>query len=690
MTNVFYFVPKHELAAKENLSNFIAGCKHDLYIFGRDLDFDAMVWDVTNDCARKGQGAKKERITFCTLESAKANPVALSVDFGNFAKAYVRYMQGLRPVVGIGPRVAALRALEAALVESGSICPTSINAHVLNRAASFVAASFEKATAYRIGTYLEMIAKFLTDSRFVTTATAWRSPLKRPKEGTRVGRAFDEARVSKMPSDAALKALPKAFRLAIKPRHVIVTSTAAILCSAPDRINELTNLPVACEVSGQQNGNMKEAYGIRWWPSKGGEPMIKWVIPSMVDVVKEALSKIRTTTDEAREIALWYEQNPSRIFLRSEIAYLRSHAELSMTELSEVLWSDSVSRTSGRQWCVYNDVTCERKGRNVYAKFSDVEKAVVAMLPSNFPIYEKERKTKFSDALFVIPRNLMHSKKATYACMIEAVVIQHVNDGLGARSEYGADSVFDEFGFFDDQNERISVTTHQFRHYLNTLAQAGGLSQLDIAKWSGRIDISQNTAYDHVTTEEMLQKVKSAIGDKPLVGLPFIGSEKKLISRDEFHRIKIVTAHTTEFGFCIHDFTMAPCQLHRDCINCEEQVCIKGDQIKYDALQMQLGETRRFLSDATDAVSEGYMGSDRWVEHQTLTVNRLESLLNILDDPAVPSGSVIQLSNENVATRIADVDENFPKYLSRLVAEGDSVAEEPDFLLKKHEAEIIS
>lgn len=673
MGNVFYFVPKFELAAKENLSNFVIGCKFDLSIFGWDLDFDAMVWDVTAECARKGQGSKKERITFCTLDSVKfKTQVPLSVDFGNFAKAYIRYMQGLRPVVGLGPRVAALRMIEAAMVESGGhTCPTSINTHILNRAAYLTSASFEKSTAYRVGSQLEMIAEFLTANRF-TTATTWRSPIKRPKEGTRVGRAFDDARALKMPSDAALDALPKAYRLATKPQHIIVTSIAAILCSAPDRINELLNLPTVCEVSQKKKGDANETYGIRWWPSKGGEPMVKWVIPSMVDVVKEALSKIRSATDNAREIALWYEQNPTQIFLRPEIAHLRSQTEVSMNELSGILWADCVSRTVARQWCVDNGVAFKKKEKKIYAKFSDVEKIVVAMLPSNFPLYEQERKMKFSEALLVIPRNLMHAKKATYACMIEAVVIQHVNDGLGARSEHGSESVFDEFGFFDENNEPICITTHQFRHYLNTLAQSGGLSQLDIAKWSGRVDISQNVAYDHVTSDEMLEKIRSAIGNNAVVTAPSSSSNKPLIRRDEFYRIQILTAHTTDLGFCIHDFTMAPCQLYRDCNNCEEQVCVKGDPVKYDALQAQLREGRRFLADAVKAVSEGYMGSDRWFEHHTVTVQRLEKLLNILDNPEVPVGSVIQLSSGKVGSRIENSGEKLSVYQSNDGFEADS------------------
>ncbi len=91
------------------------------------------------------------------------------------------------------------------------------------------------------------------------------------------------------------------------------------------------------------------------------------------------------------------------------------------------------------------------------------------------------------------------------------------------------------------------------------------MSQLDIAKWSGRKDIRQNAAYDHVTPDQMLQKIRDAVGDEtqmfgPLAELP----KRALIPRDEFARLKVPTAHTTDLGFCIHDFTMSPCQLHME------------------------------------------------------------------------------------------------------------------------------
>jgi len=185
------------------------------------------------------------------------------------------------------------------------------------------------------------------------------------------------------------------------------------------------------------------------------------------------------------------------------------------------------------------------------------------------------------------------------------------------------------------------------------------MSQLDIAKWSGRKDVRQNAAYDHVTPGQMLQKIRDAIGDDsqmfgPLAEIP----KKVLIPRDEFARLRIPTAHTTELGFCVHDYTMSPCQLHRDCIHCEDLVCVKGDEEKSMRLRQNLEEARDLLQKAEDAVSDGYAGGDRWLEHHLSAVERLSQLCSIMDDPNVPHGAVVQLAPPLGVNRVGDPSRN--------------------------------
>lgn len=292
-------------------------------------------------------------------------------------------------------------------------------------------------------------------------------------------------------------------------------------------------------------------------------------------------------------------------------------------------------------------------------RFVDFETVVISMLPAGFPFLEKETGLRYCDALLVVRTKELNPQKGTCRCMIEPISIDQINSGLGSRVEHGFASIFSRFGYMEPGGGPIKITTHQFRHYLNTLAQTGGMSQLDIAKWSGRKDIRQNAAYDHVTPDQMLQKIRDAVGDEsqmfgPLAEIP----KKVLILRDEFARLRIPTAHTTDLGFCVHDYTMSPCQLHRDCIHCEDLVCVKGDEKKAIRLRQNLDEARELLRKASDAVDEGYAGGDRWLVHHQSTVERLSQLCSIMDDPSVPHGAVVQLASPRVANRVSGATSN--------------------------------
>ena len=645
VSDVILFQPKAELNAAANLAGFVESCRNDLTVFGANLDFDANVWDITETLQRKGMGNKRERLVFSTLETVNDKPPKWMADeFLPFAKAFMRYMHGLRPSLSIGHRLAAVRALESALSESGlPPTPTRTDTSILNRAAQMIFDHYSKAAAYRIGGQLEMVANFLSDNQLTTVRTRWRSHIKRPGDAVRVGKEFDERRNKKMPSEAELDALPKVFRLAVEPVDVIVSSVAAILCSSPDRINEVLLLPEQCEVRQKQGPEGSEAYGLRWWPAKGADPMVKWIVPSMATIVQEAIGKIRELTEKARQVAKWYEDHPCEIYIEPEFEYLRGQEWLSMKELGNLF--GIVTRTGPLAWCKMERLAIRINGRLAFVRFADVQNAVVSKLPIGFPVLNQKTGIKYSDALLVVCTNELHNERSTYPCMIEPVTVNQINMGLGNNVRHGFPSIFTRLGFDEPGGSHIKVTTHQFRHYLNTLAQAGGMSRLDIAKWSGRKDIRQNAAYDHVTPDQMLQKIRDAIGDESLMFGPLAEIPKKtLIPRDEFARLMVPTAHITDLGFCVHDFTMSPCQLHRDCIHCENLVCVKGDEEKTRRLRQHLEDARELLRKAETAVGQGYAGSDRWLEHHKSTVERLIQLCSIMDDPNVPIGSVIQMS----------------------------------------------
>lgn len=653
MADLITFVPRADLDAQANLAGFIDLCRTQLKIFGESLPFAEDRWDVSSAVELKGR-ACPPRLVFSSFATCDDNePFMMREPFKSFAKAYLRYTCGTQPTQAMSMRMRALRALEAALCEAGTADPVQTTAHALNRAAQMVGERHAPNTAYNTGIRLEALSNFLCDNGLIAVPTRWRSPVKKPKNQNKVGKDGDEHRAKKMPSQAALNALPGIFRLATNAADVLVSSATAILCSAPDRINEVLLLPVNCEVRKKWKDSGEDVYGLRWWPAKGAEPMVKWMIPSMAGVVEEAVGKIRRLTEEARAVARWYEESPDQLYLPSDLEHLRAQEWLSMPDVKDILFADPVGATVAPRWCSDNAIPSERRGNRKYVRFADVESALLKMLPHGFPFVHAGIGLKYSDALFVVQRNALHALKARFRCVIEPVTHEDMYARLGSRSTTGILSIFDRYGFHEPDGGPIRVNTHQFRHYLNTLAQAGGMSQLDIAKWSGRKNVQQNKYYDHETPTAIVARIRAALGDDTRMFGPLAARPRAtLIARDEFARLKIPTAHTTDFGYCIHDYVMSPCQLHRDCLNCGEQVCIKGESQKEMRIRQAHDEATRLLAMAEQADADGEIGASEWAEHHRTKLARISALLDLLDNPAVPRGAFIQLLPADMPSRL--------------------------------------
>ncbi|KNH05206.1 hypothetical protein BRCH_02488c [Candidatus Burkholderia brachyanthoides] len=209
MTEIVTFVPQASLDAAANMAAFIDSCKSTLTVFGRSLDFESDVWDVSDTIELSGR-THAVRLVYSNQETCdKAVTVMMREPFKSFAKAYMRYQGGLNPTKDLGKRMISLRVLEVALWEKGTADLVRIDSHVLNRAAQLIGEWVSANTAYRTGLQLQMIADFLIANRVIAVLNKWRNPLKRPSDSTRVGKEADERREAKMPSQAALDALPK-------------------------------------------------------------------------------------------------------------------------------------------------------------------------------------------------------------------------------------------------------------------------------------------------------------------------------------------------------------------------------------------------------------------------------------------------------------------------------------------------
>ena len=654
-TNIIRFKPRAALQAEANLRRFIYLCRNELTVFGADLAFGENAWDVSDFVHVKGKAGRR-RLVFSIMPPGRCGEgIAFREPYLSFAKAYMRHEFAFRRKWFIEIGINVLRVLYRAMTDQGeAVNPTEIRCETLNRAVQMLE-GVGHVRANQMALELEKLAAFLVANHLVTVPLEWKSPIKKPgmSHAARVGKEFDELRARMLPSPEALAALADIFRDATKPVDVLVSSIMAILCAAPSRIGEVFLLSADCEVI-QNDSKGTAVYGLRWYPEKGAPPQTKPIITSMVDVVRDALNKIRTLTKPARTVSAWYERHPTEIYLPASLEHLRDKKTLSTEELAQIVFSTPVTESGTWNWVYRHKVkrrTPKRVGMAADYAFADVEAAVIKLLPRGFPFVNQEIGLKYSDALLCHQRGLRHSSNAVYRGAVELIGISDVLRLISAQEDKV--SIFERFGYVEQDGTTIRVRTHQLRHYLNTLAQAGGLSQLDVALWSGRANIHQNAVYDHVSDRDALAVLDENTRDDKHVPATLPARRKAvLIKRDEFERLQVKTAHTTEFGFCVHDFAMLPCQLHMDCLNCDEHLCLKGDKVRNENLRRWRDETKALLDHSKAAESDGTEGADRWTQHQTRTLTRVEEIIEVYEDQTVPNGAVIQPAWGSVASWI--------------------------------------
>jgi hypothetical protein len=623
----------------DRLELFVAFSRFKLDVLGARSNWDASSWDLS--LYLPTNGAHRTKVLRWKLTKSKGGK-EFSSEFSNFAKAYVCYVHSLNPKKSYDVELAALRIIYLSLQE---FCENSditrVSPDLLNHCVTLISQTYRTGAAYTTGRAVQRISEFLNVLGAVPRRFSWICPISRKADITRVGADFERNRRVRLPQAGAIDALAEAFARATEPVDVVVTSAAALLACAPSRIREVLDLPSDCLVERfDENGEVQ--YGLRWWPAKGAPPLVKWVPTPMQDVAREAVKRVQELLHDTRSVSAWHEANPNRMWLPSHLEHLRTEDVVKLSAFEGVLPYNAPC--GAHYWMKNHGVPIIGNGFPAYVRFRDVERAVLKSLPRKFPVMNSRNGLKFSEALFVVPPNFFHATRGNFNAAVTNVPTQAITSRLGNANVHGTLSVFRKLGVFLEGGADVEIKSHQLRHWLNTVAQRGGLGQLDIAKWSGRKCVQQNEVYDHVSANELIE-IGRAAGLGEVLGPRSEAMANLPVTRDSLSDLDVGAAHVTEYGYCVHDYAMSPCQKHADCLNCNEHVCRKGDQDKTARISEQLALARRQVRDAERAESCESFGAGRWLEHHRRTVDRLKQLVEVLNDPAVPIGTIIRLSN---------------------------------------------
>lgn len=650
------FVPRRELNARERMAAFIDHARHGVAAFGSDLDWDRVDWDVTRFCPKPvGKAARRSVLYFTTHENGTAKSAAgripMNEPFASFIKAVVRCSQEkkLKSDAPLNRIINASRDLHGLLAHR-DFDPIRLTSEDFAAAARLAQQRAEPTTAYRLGSALQQIAEVIDKRRLTPSPLNWRNPLQRMTNArSRIGQQADESRDNKLPSSEVLDEIARLSHFVSEPRDILLMAAIKLLHCAPWRIGEVLALADDCEVEEQKKdgngpvfddaGEPVVRYGLRYWKEKSDNASIKWIPTVMVDTAKQAVAAIRAITQPARELARWLEENSGRAWLPGPD--LGPNQLYTKAEIAEMFGMGS-DHKAGRQWLQARGLI-QPGVRDPRFRRADIE---AALLNKMVETPEDRRRLKLSQHLFLTFANFFHSAKATNPCLLSLTRDQHIGDFLSGRASSRGKtmSVFERLNSPPcSDGTPMRMNSHQFRHWLNTLAQSGGLDQTLIARWSGRDDVRQNSEYDHLTGLELADRFKGMMENGEILGaLAEAHKRKDPVEREGFRDAVFATAHVTEIGLCDLDWTASVCPQFEACETCEFCLVEKGNEGSKERTEERLADHQWLLERTQAEVAEGTCGASNHLNALQQSIAGCERILAIHADDSIPEGTLVQ------------------------------------------------
>jgi integrase len=457
--------------------------------------------------------------------------------------------------------------------------------------------------------------------------------------------AGQEARRARLPSPRALEGLADLYcQKDVSPADRLRLAAVALLIVTGLRIGELLTMPLDCEVYEHRNG--QSYYGLRYHREKVGSSLevgaVRWLSPVQAELAQEAVSEIRQLTAVPRARAKILEQYPDRV-------PIPGHHEDEWLTKKQLCMALGLPTQTPLPKAPGQQLPYRIEGPCFLYRIGDVAKYLLAWRADPLWTMQTGPTTyqMLSETLLLAYRNFFHSRKATYPLLVEPLVCNHFRDFLAGRGQ--VPSVFQRFNICEVDGSPCRLTTHQFRHWLNDLADKGGLPVEVLTRWMGRNDARDTQDYRHATVDERLAWLKENIREGTVAGfMADVYYALPTIERDEFLNGQIQAVHVTPLGICVHDFAIEPCPYHLNCLRgCHHYLRTKGDERERANLIRVQEITVQALAQAREqAASERPALADAWVRHHEDTLQGIAAALAVEEMWQVPDGTRRAVSNK--------------------------------------------
>ncbi|HBO6990724.1 hypothetical protein R5022_21420 [Pseudomonas aeruginosa] len=662
MGEIIHFVGKEQLSAKQNLEQYISHAKTNFPF--TDVDWTSNSWDITSFNIGRSQGKIKKVAHFKSLRDESGSKSAVQVpfegDFLNFAKAAFSETMRRLKLSEFKRHLYALQAIEQALLNSRlKPCITNVTPIVLDNAADLLKGRFKD--PWHTSRVLErLVTEIINPARLTPNHLEWSSPIaySPPVRNDRISPKQTEKVAARLPSLESILALADIHHTSKHVPDRVITSFVTLAMYAPSRSSEILSLPVNC----LRNVDSEEGtvLGIAWAPAKGAQPMTKFAASDEFEVViQKTVDYLVELGATARTAAAWYANNPTKIYLPPGTEHLRN-LPITLHEASKILGKATAivnSHAFRGYGLIATGESTNDKGRMANGahtnqaplfEFDSLEKYVLGKLPSIFPILDGHTGIKWHEALFIFPMNTLRPDGESLLYLPAPITTNQINNQLGANPK--GVTIFSRNGKANQDGSSIAITTHNFRHLLNTLAQSKHLSEALIAFWSGRKNVSQNEWYDHIPQEAFIEAyLKMGVQTRALNVHGHL--DKKVtsisvahgLSREEALRMELGATHRTRYGICRHDHALTPCPKDKDCVSCSEHTFVKGDKRHKDEAEFQFKLHEKAVSDAQGAVERGEPGASRWLRLHVPKFNAWRQVLDLMNDPSITDGTLVTL-----------------------------------------------
>lgn len=666
-------------SATANFELFVAAMRAEIP-FGK-VDWSDICWELGQ--RKRTSSGRSDRIWFnknfvkkVTMRTAEPFPEAFSA----LLRSIVCSRElGRATSLDSNDHMVMVRAFRYLYDSAKNRCdhPTALKRIDFDEAASACRAE-AASSAYRIGCKLQEVAQILDREYLTAVRLNWVNPIPRDSQAggalqNRTSRDFFERRESKLPSDELLNALADiANRDDLSSPDLLRQRAVELLVCGGFRCNELLMLPrdlwveePQMDSAGRQvldrQGLPVSRFGLRYFPEKHGyrEVQIKWIPTPLVEIARRAIRDVVAITEPFAEIARYMHKNPGRTLLDKPWHSLRGDAQLSMSDVVSIVGLKGKPRPNiaGRNFVKNSGIAMAGSQSPAGVAFTTIAKAdleaeLVRRSAPSIVFPRRQSSQLLHECLFLTGVNFIGSWRSLLRGTVTLLTQGQLDDYLtdrtgGERSVRGTRSIFFRLGYVDADGVPLRATTHQFRHWLNTLAQEGGLSQVEISRWMGRRTIDDNAAYDHQTGFQLAKRVRERITSGAALGSSATALRriKDPVRRAEFGQSLVASAHVTDIGICVQDLSALPCERHRECVTCNDHFIQKGDAQQRHNAQVMVDAAQLMLRLAQAEQGAGSYGADNWLAYQQLVLRRASDVLRIHADTSIADGTLVQVPN---------------------------------------------